>query len=41
MKNYMKNIVKNMVGFVKDENKVTEILRSNSYNVLNVSPRFF
>lgn len=37
----MKSIVKSVVCFAKDENKAAEALRTNSYTVLNVSPRFF
>lgn len=48
MKNYMKTMVetyfmKNMVaiGRVWDEDNSAEVLRRNSYTLLNVSPRFF
>ncbi len=48
MKNYMKNMVetyfmRNMIVFnhVSDENVPSEMLKRNSYALLNVSPRFF
>ncbi len=48
MKNYMRTMVetyftKNLVIFnhVGDENVPTEMLKRNSYTLLNVSPRFF
>ncbi len=39
MKNYMKSIMKSLVAVA--ENKSGEMLKNNSYAVLNVSPRFF
>lgn len=48
MKNYMKTLfekyfAKNMatINYVVDENLPTEMLKRNSFNLLNVSPRFF
>ena len=48
MKNYMKTMlenyfVKNLVvlNHVNDEDVPTEMLKRNSYALLNVSPRFF
>ena len=48
MKNYMKTMmetyfVKNLVVFnrVSDEDVPAEMLKRNSYTLLNVSPRFF
>lgn len=48
MKNYMKTMmetyfVKNLVVFsrVSDEDVPAEMLKRNSYALLNVSPRFF
>lgn len=48
MKNYMRTMVenyfvRNLVVFncVSDENLPAEMLKRNSYTLLNVSPRFF
>lgn len=48
MKNYMRTMVenyfvKNLVVFnrVSDENVSAEMLKRNSYALLNISPRFF
>ncbi len=41
MKKYMKSVMKNLVAVAGSENKSGEMLKNNSYAVLNVSPRFF
>lgn len=48
MKNYMRTMVENyfvknlvVLKHVNDENVPTEMLKRNSYALLNVSPRFF
>lgn len=48
MKNYMKTMVENyfvknlvVLGRVGNEDKPADVLKRNSYTLLNVSPRFF
>lgn len=48
MKNYMRTMVENyfvknlvILGHVGNEDNSAEVLRRNSYTLLNVSPRFF
>lgn len=43
MKKYMRTMVKNMAALahVGNENASAEMLKRNSYTLLNVSPRFF
>lgn len=48
MKNYMRTLVENyfvknlvVLGCVGNEDEPADVLRRNSYTLLNVSPRFF
>lgn len=43
MKKYMKNVVKDVVKSVVAGNgsEASKVLKTNSYSLLNVSPRFF
>ncbi len=41
MKKYMKSVMKNLVAVAGSESRTAEMLRNNTYAVMNVSPRFF
>lgn len=41
MKNYMRTMVEVVLGYVGNENESAEMLKRNSYALLNVSPRAF
>jgi len=43
MKKYMMNVVKNLAVLANagNENAPAEMLKRNSYSLLNLSPRFF